>query len=142
MNFTDRENSEKVICDLVELKTSAEIQKYIEKIFPGWLLYSFNKYCSDYPHLQKNWETICKLSNVSPQKIVIVSEIQFDDQHRTIRAFCEFMTNKGYVVRRDGEFIPCTVCSSAIPPRDMWELMKAKKLPVPKVWNKKCSECQ
>lgn len=140
-SFTDPPNPIDTIKKITELKTPAEIQDYIEKIFPGWIICSLDKYCIDYPHLQNNWVEICRSSGVQPTKIILVADIKFDDEHKVTRAFCEFLTKNGYVVRRSGEFIPCSKCLSAIPCQDIWHLLKENNLPVPNEWQSTCSKC-
>jgi len=140
-HFIDPPNATEVINGVLALSQPSEIQAYIEKTFPGWLIFSLEKYSSDYPHLQSNWHRICEMNNVQPQKIVLVADIIFDDDHKVVRAFCEYMTKTGYVVRRSGEFIACDKCMSAIPCREVHHLLKEKGLPVPGVWKNKCRTC-
>lgn len=139
--FQDPENFQEIIDDLKKCNTPEEIQGYIERTCPGWLEFSLEKYSDDYPHLTANWNFICSRLGVSPQKIVLVSEIIFDENHKTIRAYAEYVTRKGYVVRRSGEFIACERCNAAIPCEKIWELLKEKNFSVPKVWKNTCSSC-
>ena len=126
---------------LYSLSSPDEIQTFIENIFPGWLLISTPEYSKDYSYLQDNWDTICKLNHIKPQKIVIVDFISFDDNNYSLlQSICEIMTKKGYVVRRKGEFTGCSICDKAIPTENVWRMMKNKNLPVPSVWSDKCSE--
>lgn len=140
-DFSDPENKDKIIKKISELSDKKKVQEYIEEIFPNWLLYSCEKYSPDYPHLQANWITVCKLTKTTPKKIILVNDIKFDTKHEVIKAFCEEMTQKGYVVRRAGEFIVCRHCNAAIPAKDVWHFMKDAKLPIPSMWSDTCSSC-
>lgn len=137
--FADPEN----IKDLLEeLKTTTTPQEFIERVFPNWLIVSLNGYSSDYPHLEKNWKTLCSSLKVEPKKIVLVSIIEFTDNHRLLKEICETMTRLGYCVRRAHEFIPCRVCEKAIPIREIHSLLLEKKMPVIKDWSDHCSSCE
>lgn len=69
-DFSDPENKDKIIKKISELSDKKKVQEYIEEIFPNWLLYSCEKYSPDYPHLQANWITVCKLTKTTPKKII------------------------------------------------------------------------
>ncbi len=139
--FIDPPNKKEIIKKLHDLKEDAEFREYIDKILPNWLVYACDKYSKDYPHLQANWERICQMIKVKPQKIILTQDIIFDDDHEVVKEICEIMTKNGYVVRRSGEFIVCHVCMSAIPCKEVWHLLKEKKLPVPNTWSQKCRDC-
>lgn len=140
-DFSDPENKDEIIKKINEISDKEKVQSYIEKIFPNWLMFSCAKYCDDYPHLSSNWHTVCKLSKTTPKKIVLVQDIKFDKKHEVVKTFCEIMTQKGYAVRRAGEFVVCRHCRSAIPSKDVWYLLKDRKMPVPSVWSDTCNTC-
>jgi hypothetical protein len=142
MNLSDPENVSEIINHVNDLKSPEEIQLYIQEKLPGWLIYSLMSYSKDYPHLQENWLKICEMSNTRPQKIVLVKDIIFDDNHTLLRHFCELMTRKGYVVRRIDEFIPCKKCMSAIPTFEVYDLLKSKNIKCPESWSDHCSGCE
>jgi len=140
--YSDPPESKELISQLKSVSSNKEeLREFVEKTFPGWLLASTDKYCKDYPHLQQNWEHICGMNNVQPQKIVVVDQVKFDENHALLRTICDVMTQRGYVVRRKEEFTGCEVCRHAIPVREVWQLLKDKGLPVPTVWSTNCSEC-
>jgi hypothetical protein len=142
--FIDSVNADEIIeklHTLDEQKDINELRKYIDIILPKWLLYATDNYSKDYPHLRFNWEHICKMMKTEPQKIVLVQEIIFDNDHKVVKEVCEIITKYGYVVRRINEFTLCKNCLLAIPCKDVWHLLKEKKMPVPEVWSDKCSNC-
>lgn len=141
MSYEDPENKQEIIDGIKNLTTSDELQAYIQTTYPGWLSCSFTKYSKDYPFLEKNWEILCNELKVAKRKIVLVSNITFDEKHTVLSFFCEYLTKLGYVVRRQHEFIGCQICGSAIPAEGLWGFMREKHLPVPENWANKCSSC-
>jgi hypothetical protein len=140
-DFKDPPNKDEILRNLSTLKTADETEKFINDNFPGWLILSLPGYSSDYHHLQKNWEKICQMAKTVPQKIILVSDIKFDDTHIATSVISEFMTRNGYCVRRAAEFIACPKCEGAIPSRELWIMLKDRGMPVPKIWANCCSNC-
>ena len=123
-------------------KNHNEIEQLIKKTFPDWILSYSHRYSKDYPHLQINWESVCKLVDVVPKNIIIVDYINFTEKHKIIKYFCEIMTRFGYCVRRKEEFITCVKCNSTIPVKDLWKKFGAyKDIPRPNKWSSNCNEC-
>ena len=139
--YKDPEQSDKLAQDILKITKLSTLQYYIDNLFPGWLVISLNKYCSDYPHFQNNWEKICKLSGIEPNKIILVSDIFFDDDHKLMRLVCEHLTKHGCVVRRISEFVACEVCNAAIPCLEIYDQLRNRNIKTPKIWSRKCSEC-
>jgi hypothetical protein len=141
--YTDPPNIDELVTCFNNLpQDSAEIQKFIETTFPGWIVLSTTHYSPDYPHLQRNWEAICKMNGVTSQKIVIVDYINFNkDEYKLINLMCERMTTSGYAVRRKEEFIYCNKCYGALPIKQIWKDFKDKGIPVCSVWSPNCSKC-
>lgn len=127
--------------NLENFTSREQFESFINTNFPNWLLYSLNDYSEDYPHFKQNWITICKSLNVQPKNIILVNKIQFEDKNDPLIQICEFMTKKGYVVRRVDEFIPCSSCEKAIPCEEIYELLKERNFKVPSSWQNKCSSC-
>lgn len=151
--YADPIDADKLREEFKTLKTRDEVKNFIDRVFPGWLVESTDRYSEDYPHLQKNWEFICGKLGAAPQRIIGVSRIEFDntcddDERKEIPRFsfikeiCEEMTKKGYCVRRVGEFTSCPVCERAIPVIEVWHLLKEKGMPVPGKWSDKCKKCR
>lgn len=119
----------------------SEIEEIIEKDYPNWIVAILNDYSEDYPHLSRNWKTLCQRMDVKPQKIVLVKDINFEEKEDEKNKVCETLTKKGYVVRRMTEFIPCVSCRDAIPCVEIWHLLKEKGFSVPDKWENKCVKC-
>lgn len=130
-----------VLQKLQDSVNSIEAEKIINEMFPGWLVHSTLGYSLDYPHLETNWKRICELVRKTPQKIVFVTDINFEDDDKTKSMVCDFMTKNGYCVRRVEEFTICPVCYRAIPCQEIWHLLKEKGFSVPQVWSDKCQKC-
>lgn len=141
MEFSDTEEREKLLVELADMKDSSECYELIRQYYPGWMLGFFDQYSSDYPSLTTNWKTICTRLKVVPQKILIASSLSFDDNHKIQQKVCDFLMKYGYVIRREGEFIGCSVCGLAIPCIELWGNLKHRGIPCPEVWNTKCTGC-
>ena len=146
MSYTDPENVTELLAEFKSLSNKDDIHDFITRVFPGWLIASADRYSVDYPHLQHNWETICRKTQTQPQKIVIVDTIFFDKKedkftHSLLTTICEVLTRYGYVVRRKEEITGCLECQSAMPTEELWGFMKQAELPVPQVWSRVCSRC-
>jgi hypothetical protein len=141
-NFIDPRNTPQIIEKIKSLPTLGDIKPLLDETFPDWIIGSMTEYSSDYPHLQRNWETICKTAKIKPVGIVIVKDIVFDDNHTLIQMFAETLTKAGFVVRRKGELMPCDNCNSAIPHPNLYDKMKLGGLPVPKRWARTCMNCR
>lgn len=130
-----------ILSQIESAQTAADAERIIERHYPNWLVISVDKYSEDYPHLQRNWETLCQQFKTKPKKIVLVNEIVFEETPTTLNKICDFMTKNGYVVRRSNEFIACSVCEKAIPCIEIWNILKEKNFPVPRNWSDKCQSC-
>jgi hypothetical protein len=60
-----------------------------------------------------------------------------------ISLFCETLTAIGCVVRLQTDFMQCEKCKKAIPSEKIYNIFKTKNtsIPIPKIWNSKCSNC-
>lgn len=125
---------------LREFKTMKEVFDYIDTTYPGWFQILLDDYTEEYPFLTKNWEEVCALNKVPRQKIILVNEYTFDDDHLVI---AECLTQSGFNIRTIHEFQPCSVCKKiAIPKQQIYEQMKSKvSYDLPKEWKDKCLKC-
>lgn len=140
--YLDPYNASDIIEELKSLPTMGAIKSLIDNTFPTWFVTTMDKYCTDYPHLNKNWRTICQMGNVKSTQVMIVDDFEFNDSHSLAIIFCECFTRAGFSVRRKQEFIPCNNCGSAVPTQLMWNLFKEKgKIKIPDVWSPNCSCC-
>lgn len=144
MSFADPENKQDqdaILNRLAEIKSHQQAYEVINEIYPGWFVDIMQEYSPDYAYLQKNWQVVCEKTRSAPQGIILVAEIQFDQQHTIQASICELLTRHGYCVRREGEFSPCPVCKKAIPCVELWQNLKDRNMPVPRVWSVKCRDC-
>jgi hypothetical protein len=142
--FTDYKDNEKrkaVLEKLPKCQGDAEAFALIDEYYSGWLILMIDDYSPDYPHLRRNWEFICNKLNTVPQKIALAQEIHFDQDHSILNKLGDYITQKGYCLRRIEEFIVCPTCVKAIPCRDIWQLMRDKKISCPAVWRNHCIHC-
>jgi hypothetical protein len=146
--YQDPENSSQLIEQLRKLPAGDELINSIKNLYPSWIVGIIDNYSQDYPHLIKNWETICEMTDSQPQKILLVESLWFDavavnreGKYELLKTACDILTRKGYCVRREGEFISCEKCGKALVSFGLFVALKEKNLPVPDSWSPKCSEC-
>ena len=133
----------KLSFDLLRAAESPEnVLMIITEALPGWLCRSTDRYCEDYPSLNKNWEILCQKANTEKKMIYTVKEIVFDDKHLLQNIFCERLSREGFIMRREEELCFCKVCEAAIPSKKIHGVMKHHNLPVPEVWRDCCSKCE
>ena len=124
--------------ELTQLTEPLKILDFVNELVPEWICHVSDRYDPGYTHLQGNWEKICNELKISPQKIILVSELpdaDLEDRDRTMNLLflCDFLTNKGFVIRRNTEFI-INSRGLVIPNYELYSFMKDKKLPVPAQW--------
>nr|QBK85313.1 MAG: hypothetical protein LCIVAC01_01220 [Iridovirus LCIVAC01] len=146
--YQDPENSSELIEQLRKLPAGEELINSINSVYPSWIVQIIDNYSRDYPHLIKNWDTICKLTYSQPEKILLVDTLWYDAiavnrkcKYELLKTACDILTKKGYCVRRQGEFVACEKCGKALVSFGLFVVMKEKNLPVPETWAETCSEC-
>ena len=120
-----------------ELPTIKDVFDLIQSKYPNWIVDLVDRYSEDYPHLQNNWKKLAEISKMKMNKIVIVENFENEDQ----LSFAELLSQSGFVVRTKTEFIPCTVCHSAIPTKTIYNKMKENIKQIDFEWNNKCRNC-
>ena len=140
--YMDPPNLKEIQEELKSIQDHSDIRKTIERVFPDWLAHTTDHYSKDYPHFQKNWETMCRVGKLTKQSLVLVEFLDFNKpNHRLVMDFAEKMTKSGYCVRRLGEFNGCDKCGAAIPVERLWVHLKKLKFPIPDEWSTHCVEC-
>ena len=139
--YQNPSNTDEIMEKLKSAHTIGAVKNLVEDVFPGWFITVLRGFSEDYPHLTKNWNTVCKSMNVGMAQVMIVDDYFEDEAHTLVRHFAECFTRAGFAVRRKAEFIPCEKCMSAIPSEGMYSLMKEKKFNVPETWSNKCLNC-
>lgn len=141
--YVDPEGTPEILTLMRTLPTLGDIKELVDKTFPDWIVTVMEVYCPDYPHLQKNWREICKMTKSRPAQVMIVEDVVHDDAHSLVASFAECFTQAGFSVRRKREFIPCENCASAVPSQMMWHLFHQKGgFKIPEKWSPKCVGCQ
>jgi hypothetical protein len=139
MEFSDNKERAEIIKELRE--PNPDIERLVNKYFPGWIVSSGGKYSSDYPRLQQNWESLCARAGTTPKKIVTVSSINIDQNHHIMSNVCNFATRLGYCIRHSQDIIFCETCGCALPTETSWNILGESGLPRTAVWSPKCSGC-
>ena len=141
-DFIDPVNKDEIEERIKNAENHDEIVKIITETFPDWIMGWLNSYSTDYPHFQKNWETMSTKMNTKPLKVIIVKKIVFNDnKYSLISMFCELLTVFGHSVRRKEEFIDCKLCGNALPTPYIYDALKDKGIKIPSVWSPRCSTC-
>jgi hypothetical protein len=141
MNYSDPENIEEVVKDILKLKTIKEINDLLDKIYPDFIVNTMTGYSRDYPHFDVNWRAMCDTLKVDKAQILLTQNFPDDDKHLLVKTFCEVLTQSGFIVRRHTEFFPCSVCNLALPNENLYNILIDKKIPAPQKWLNKCSTC-
>ena len=140
--YCDPKDTVEVLNNIKECKTLGEVKNLMEKIFPGLFITVLDDYCNEYPHLRKNWETICSSAKTTPKQIMILDDYS-EDVCTVVKSFAECFTTAGFSVRRKCEYIPCEKCFKiAVPTPTIYELFRVKKFRLPEVWSKFCKSCK
>ena len=141
--YLDPPETKEILEEMKKLPTIGEINTLIAKTFPTWHITALKGFSTNYPHLNKNWSTLCEHIGVSPTEVLIVEEVFFDDEHTLIRNFTECLTRAGFCVRRKDDYIPCTKCELvAVPTPRIHDTFKEKSIPVPEKSIPICKDCQ
>ena len=131
----------KILEEVTQITTIGGVKDLVDKVYPEWFVTTMNSFCTDYPHLQKNWHTICNKIGVPLAQIMIVEETEEGDDYTLIRQFAECFTKAGFAVRRKMEYIPCEKCACAVPTEQLYQHLKKNKFTVPEKWDKLCQKC-
>ena len=146
--YQDNDNSTLIVDELKTCTTALDLMNIIYREFPDWITSVVPTYSDDYPSLKKNWFDVIVETNkksslqTTPQAILLVSHLQFGTNYITLTTICELLTIMGYVVRRNTEFVVCSVCLKAIPCEQLYNKLKQFNKPRPSVWNVLCTSCQ
>jgi hypothetical protein len=128
----------------IEFLSDDDFKDSLNALIPNWFVDMCDSYSDDYEYLNRNWGCICQVGGVQKRKIILVSDINFDDNSERgtlIRNVSEFLTKNGFSVRRKTEFVICSVCLQAIPDLAMWQYLKTNNAPVPSDWSCRCKGC-
>ena len=144
--YTDPPNVESTIEHLKSIKTLGDIKKYVETIYPDWIVGFCNGYSPDYPHFTQNWYKVYEKAQTKPTQIMFVRELYKDtDNYKLLRVICDIFSLSGFAVRTQGEFTTCIVCNLAIPREPIYDLLRESKetsILLPSIWSQMCVKCK
>jgi hypothetical protein len=139
--FHNPSNYKEISNELRNCKTIGDIKILADKTFPGWFVTVIPSYSSDYPKFQENWKECCKKNKIPVAQIIIVEDIEEAPEYSLLSEFIECFSAVGFQVRRQMEFIPCSVCSRALPSIMMYEYMGKNNMERANEWAEKCTTC-
>lgn len=131
----------KWVLELVDSKQPEKMLDIVNTQFPNWITHVSSGYHLKYNMLNRNWNDICENLKCERQKILLVSTVPTkDDEDQQLAAemafACDFLTQKGFVIRRDIEFLKCKNSDSVYPCKELYNEMRKGKINVPHVWEK------
>ena len=141
MKYEDPENLEVLIKEIFKMKTVQEIIDMLSVIYPEFITARLEEYSKDYPHFDINWRGMCMTLKVKKTLILLVDYFPSDDKHILLKTFCEVLTQSGFIIRRNTEFFPCSVCNHALPNNTFFDKLKSLDIKTPEKWDTKCSTC-
>ena len=141
-SYKDPENKNEIKDKITKLQTLKEIVDYIKEIYPEWIIRYADRYSYDYPHLESNWDYICKQNKIKKGQIVIVDNISEGDDYSILNIFINIFILSGFIVRTKDELFICEKCNAVIPNKEAFEKMKDNNVELKiEEWSNKCSSC-
>jgi len=131
-NYTDPDNTAELILKIKNTPTLGEVKNLMDITFPGLFVTVLPSFSDDYPHLNKNWKTICDSIPTTPKQVMILDN--YSEDCTLVKAFAECFTTAGFAVRRKCEYIPCEKTGKAVPCEGVYQLFKEKGFTVPEKW--------
>lgn len=131
--YTDPENTVEIFLKIKNCATIGEVKNLVDKTFPGLFVGTLSTFSDDYPHLNKNWQSICESLSTTPKEIIIFDN--YSDDCSLVKSFAECFTRAGFAVRRKCEYIPCEKTGKAVPSEAIYNLLKDKGFTVPEKWS-------
>jgi hypothetical protein len=131
----------KWVLELVDSQQTEQMLDIVNRQFPKWITHISNGYHTKYNTLNRNWKDICDNLKCKPEKILLVSTLPTkDDEDQQLAAemafACDFLTQKGFIIRRDIEFLKCKSSDRVYPCKELYNEMRKRKVQVPHVWEK------
>ena len=140
--YIDPPNAAEIVEKIKSLPTIGDIKILADELFPGWWCSTIQEYSNDYPHLDKNWKSVCNSIGVKRALIVLVDFLEFTEKHTLLKMFTESFTRAGFNVRKNSDYVICSNCKCAIPIEIIWNIFKEKNYKVPLKWYKTCTYCR
>jgi len=132
--YADPENTVEIFLKIKNCPTIREIKNLMDKTFPGLFITVLPEFSDDYPHLNKNWKSICDAIPTTPKQIIILDN--YSEDCSLVKTFTECFTTTGFAVRRKSEYIPCEKTGKAVPTEHIYMLFKEKGFTVPEKWSR------
>lgn len=132
-NYTDPDNTAELILKIKSTPTLGEVKNLMDTTFPGLFVTVLPSFSDDYPHLNKNWKTICDSIPTTPKQVMILDN--YSEDCTLVKTFAECFTTAGFAVRRKCEYIPCEKTGKAVPSEGVYQLLKEKGFTVPEKWS-------
>ena len=136
--MTNDTRNQEYISRLLNTREIGNVFAIIQEADSSWMVNTADNFSLDYNIFEKNWLHVCNITNTSPAKIILVTKIETLLE----RTFAEILTRSGFCVRETHNFTLCKKCNSAIPTREMYDVLKRYHTTViPRLWSERCSTC-
>ena len=101
---------------LEERSVKEDFVSLVDHILPEWIVAHTKEYAKELERLRKNWENICKIFHTVPREVLIVQSMYNPNRKDTqmFKFLCDFLTQKGFIVRTTEHLELCKKCSKAI----------------------------
>ena len=131
---------------LKNFPTIGEMINYINHLYPSWIKSNSSSFSKDYDILNINWNGMCKkLFKTTTKCIILVEQDEFKSDSSFLETSCDILTNCGFLIRNENNYIKCENCNKLIPTESEIEKIKManKKISTrfPKSWKPCCTDC-
>lgn len=147
MNFSNYKDPPDHVSILTRLnqdvKTIKDVKELADEVFPGWIIAFLPGFSEDYPHLNSNWLSLCRIHKTRPTQVIIVDDYpHIEGDFTLICHFSECFSRVGFIVRKMSEYIPCSVCNRALPTANGYKALQINGVKdIPEKYMTHCSTC-
>jgi len=149
MDNIDKTDIQTALTTLYQIPAGDELLFLIKQNTSDWIIHILDDYSDEYHVLHKNWITYCEMLKTTPQRIVIVSDIETYEEDQKeftpIQQACDILTMKGYCIRRISEFTSCEGgCNKAVASKELHHKLKNHPIMGKHVrgrWSPTCKAC-
>jgi hypothetical protein len=142
--YKDPPDHAAILTKLVQdVKTIKDVKELVDEVFPGWIITFLPGFSDDYPHLNRNWLSLCTMHKTHPRQIMIVDNYpNIEGDYTLVGHFCECFSRAGFMVRKMSEYIPCSVCNRALPTKAGYKALHSNGVKeIPGEYRTHCSTC-
>lgn len=144
MKYKDPPEHAAILTRLIQdVKTIKDVKDLVDEVFPGWIITFLPGFSDDYPHLNRNWLSLCTMNKTHPTQVIIVDNYpNIEGDYTLVGHFSECFSRAGFIVRKMTEYIPCSVCNRALPTEVGYKALQSNNIKdIPGEYRTHCSTC-